>query len=98
MPDTDKLAVARDEIRKRAANELEKWRLTPEPSGGIHMAAHDVPRLLAAVDAALAFADFLEIEPKSPAPMGGWAAARRYYARRLREGLSRALLAEDAEA
>jgi hypothetical protein len=54
----------------------------------------DGPLLLSAVDAALAFADFLDTEPKSPAPIGGWAAARHYYARRLRGELTRALLGE----
>jgi hypothetical protein len=91
----DKLTVALAEIRLRGYRNGASGALCARLSD---CADIDVPRLLAAVDAALAFADFLEIEPKSPAPMGGWAAARRYYARRLREGLSRALLAEDAEA
>jgi hypothetical protein len=55
LPD-DKVASELAAIRERAVNELEKWRLTPEPSGGIHMSAHDVPRLLAAIEAVLALA------------------------------------------
>jgi hypothetical protein len=52
--DPDPLAGELAAITDRAANELEKWLLNPEPSGGIHMSAHDVPRLLKAVDAVLA--------------------------------------------